>query len=231
MPEEIQALIGALQNPRIERVGLRDYHFGALHGVECVMVYSRIGKVAAASTATQLIDRFKVSEVLFTGLAGGVGPGVRRGDIVIGSELIQHDLDASPLFPRHEVPLLGVTRFRAHTSRTEALLRSAREFASTHGVSVHQGLIASGDQFFSSREAVTRLRAAIPDTLCVEMEGAAVAQICHEHGVPFSIARTISDSANEQAPLDFPQFLKEVAGPYALGVVGQYLKTPHAPSC
>jgi adenosylhomocysteine nucleosidase len=86
------------------------------------------------------------------------------------------------------------------------------------------GLIATGDQFFSSRESVERLRGLIPDMLCVEMEGAAVAQICHEHGVPFSIVRTISDSADEAAVLDFPHFLQNVAGPYALGVVSGFLK-------
>jgi len=224
MPEEIHSLMSALKASRVERVGLRDYHIGQLHGVDCVMVYSRIGKVAAASTATQLMDRFKVSEVLFTGLAGGVGSHVRRGDIVVGSELIQHDLDASPIFPKHEVPLLGVTRFKTDPSKTERLLHAARTFAASRGVQVHSGLIASGDQFFSSAEAVARLRTALPDTLCVEMEGAAVAQICHEHGVPFSIVRTISDSANEDAATDFPKFLREVAGPYALGIVGNYLR-------
>jgi adenosylhomocysteine nucleosidase len=223
MPEEIEALIGALDSTRVEKAGLRNYHFGRLLGVECVLVYSRIGKVAAASTATQLIDRFKVSEVLFTGLAGGVGAQVKRGDIVIGSELIQHDLDASPIFPRHEVPLLGVTRFNADPHRTNALKKAATDFASTCGVTVHTGLIASGDQFFSSQESVARLRSSLPDTLCVEMEGASVAQICHEHGVPFSIVRTISDSANEEAASDFPEFLKKVAGPYALGIIGNYL--------
>jgi adenosylhomocysteine nucleosidase len=231
MPEEIHSLMSALESSRVERVGLRDYHLGRLHGVDCVMVYSRIGKVAAASTATQLIDRFKVSEVLFTGLAGGVGLNVHRGDIVVGNELIQHDLDASPLFPQHEVPLLGVTRFKTDPSKTERLLRAAQSYAALRGVQVHSGLIASGDRFFSSAEAVTRLRNALPDTLCVEMEGAAVAQICHEHQVPFSIVRTISDSANEDAASDFPKFLTEVAGPYALAMIGSSIRAIQAGSC
>lgn len=227
MPEEIEALIGALDHTeeprRVERVGLRDYHFGRLHGAECVLVYSRIGKVAAASTATQLIDRFKVSDVLFTGLAGGVAPHVRRGDIVVGTELIQHDLDASPLFSRFEVPLLGVSHFKTDPRRTHQLLEAARRFASSRNASVHTGLIASGDQFFSSHEAVLRLRDELPNALCVEMEGAAVAQICHEHGVPFSIVRTISDSADDSATGDFSEFLANVAGPYAAGIFSELL--------
>jgi adenosylhomocysteine nucleosidase len=224
MPEEIEAIVGALEKSHSTDVGLRTYHFGSIHDVDCVLVHSRIGKVAAASTATQLIDRFEVDRVLFTGLAGGVGHGVHRGDLVIGTELIQHDLDASPLFARHEVPLLGVQRFRTDSKMNAGLLAAANEIARARGHSVHLGLIATGDQFFSSRESVERLRGLIPDMLCVEMEGAAVAQICHEHGVPFSIVRTISDSADEAAVLDFPHFLQNVAGPYALGVVSGFLK-------
>jgi len=224
MPEEIEALVGAIDRSDSTEVGLRTYHRGTLHGVECVLVHSRIGKVAAASTATQLIDRFEVDRVLFTGLAGGVGDGVRRGDLVIGTELIQHDLDASPLFPRHEVPLLGIQRFATDARMNAQLVEAAREVAGQRGHSVHSGLIATGDQFFSSRESVSRLKAQIPDTLCVEMEGAAVAQICHEHAVPFSIIRTISDSADDGAVADFSEFLHQVAGPYALGVVSRFLE-------
>ncbi len=224
LPQEIHSIIGAIAKSRSTEVGLRTYHFGSLHGVECVLVHSRVGKVAAASTATQLIDRFEVDRVLFTGVAGGVGHGVRRGDIVIGTELIQHDLDASPLFARHEVPLLGMKRFDTDPRMNAGLLRAAREIAGGRGHSVHEGLIATGDQFFSRQESVTQLRSQLPDTLCVEMEGAAVAQVCHEHRVPFSIIRTISDSADEGAVTDFSEFLNDVAGPYALGVVSGFLR-------
>ncbi|MBU6375447.1 MAG: 5'-methylthioadenosine/adenosylhomocysteine nucleosidase [Bdellovibrionales bacterium] len=224
MREEIASILGALEQSHQTEIGLRTYHLGTLHGTECVLAYSRIGKVAAASTATQLVDRFKVDRVLFTGLAGGVGHGVRRGDIVIGTELIQHDLDASPLFPRHEVPLLGVQRFITDVLMNEALFHSARAIAETKCHSVHSGLIATGDRFFSCADAVEDLRRLLPETLCVEMEGAAVAQVCHEYGIPFSIVRTISDSADETAVADFPRFLKTVAGPYALAVVEGFLR-------
>jgi len=229
MPEEITSILGALEQSYQTEVGLRTYHFGKLRGAECVLAHSRIGKVAAASTATQLVDRFEVDRLLFTGLAGGVGHGIQRGDIVIGTELIQHDLDASPLFPRHEVPLLGIQRFVTDAQMNAALLNSARAIAGTKNRSVHSGLIATGDQFFSSSDAVMELRKLLPEALCVEMEGAAVAQVCHEHGIPFSIIRTISDSADETAAEDFPNFLKTVAGPYALAVVEGFLRQLGAP--
>jgi adenosylhomocysteine nucleosidase len=224
MPEEIDSIIDLLDQSKKMEIGLRTYHLGKLQGTECVLVYSRIGKVAAASTATQLVDRFQVDQVLFTGLAGGVGKNVRRGDIVIGTELIQHDLDASPLFARHEVPLLGVQRLITDPKMNELLIDSARVVAGTRNHSVHSGLIATGDQFFSSQDAVVKLQNLLPDALCVEMEGAAVAQICYEYEVPFSILRTISDSANDDAATDFPEFLKTVAGPYAQEVVEEFIK-------
>jgi hypothetical protein len=84
---------------------------------------------------------------------------------------------------------------------------------------VHRGLIASGDQFFASTEAIEALRADLPDVLCVEMEGAAVAQVCHEYGAPVCVIRTISDTADHAAHLDFPRFLSRVCGVYARALV------------
>jgi adenosylhomocysteine nucleosidase len=88
---------------------------------------------------------------------------------------------------------------------------------------IWRGLVGSGDQFFASAEAVAALRAMLPDILAVEMEGAAVAQVCHEHGVPFAIARVISDTADHTAAIDFTRFLREACGPYARVLVESIL--------
>ena len=103
-----------------QRWGQRDFLRGTLYGQDCVLALSRIGKVAAAATATTLIHRFNVGAILFTGVAGGVATGVRVGDIVIADELIQHDMDASPLFARYEIPLLARQRFSASRPMTLA---------------------------------------------------------------------------------------------------------------
>ena len=89
---------------------------------------------------------------------------------------------------------------------------------------VHRGLIASGDRFVSSAREVQALCAALPEVLCVEMEGAAVAQVCHDYGIPFAALRTISDRADESAHMDFPVFVRDVAGPYALGILSLWLQ-------
>jgi adenosylhomocysteine nucleosidase len=235
MSEEIDTLFADLKCTKKETVGLRSYCEGELFGVPVVLVFSRWGKVAAASTVTHLIDSYGVTEVLFTGVAGAIDPRLKLGDMVIGTELIHHDLDARPIFAKHEVPLLGVSRMATDSKWSRRLQDACSKFLSDeffseisechreefnlHAPKVYTGLIASGDSFFSSKQQVADLREALPDVLCVEMEGAAVAQVCHEYGIPFSILRTISDSADESAHIDFPRFVKAVSSIYSHGVL------------
>ncbi len=107
MLEEIASVIEALSDVKIQEFGRRQFHTGRLHGVDVVAVFSRYGKVAAAATVTQLLTSYPVTRLIFGGVAGGTRPGLAIGDIVVATDLIQHDMDASPLFPRYEVPLLA----------------------------------------------------------------------------------------------------------------------------
>jgi adenosylhomocysteine nucleosidase len=149
--------------------------------------------------------------------------------------LTQHDLDASPLFPRFEVPLLGVARFAADQMLADQLAAATEQFVAEEGPAlaarfatqlprVHRGLIISGDQFVASAAAVEALREALPDALAVEMEGAAIAQVCHEYGVPCAIVRTVSDTADAHAPASFTSFLTEIAGTYSNGILKRFLQ-------
>ncbi len=223
----------------VHHVGQRDYHVGVLYGQRCVVVLARIGKVAAAATTVTLIREFDVQEVIFTGLAGAVAPHVRVGDVVVAQTLLQHDLDASPLFAKYEVPLLGRSYFDADATLSDRLAQCAHDYLnrdfvhhidpdvkkqfSLNAPSVHRGAIISGDQFVGDAQRVQVLRDALPDALCVEMEGAAVAQICYEYDIPFAVLRTISDAANDSASIDFSAFLKHVARVYSAGVLRRYL--------
>ncbi|MGH8806509.1 MAG: 5'-methylthioadenosine/adenosylhomocysteine nucleosidase [Noviherbaspirillum sp.] len=233
--QEQAGLIETMQDVQVVQRGMRDYVRGSLWGMDCVCVLSRIGKVATAATAATLIERFGVTHVLFTGVAGAAEHGMQVGDIVIADTLVQHDMDASPLFPRFEVPLLGQSHFASDKHLTDSLMRAAMDFidadlpamVSTHDreafrlhrPQVHRGLIASGDEFIDSHTRREQLKAAFPALLAVEMEGAAVAQVCFEFGVPFAVIRTISDGANEESPQDFMQFIERVAARYAFGIV------------
>lgn len=227
MPEELAAVVEAVHADEVIELGQRRYYKGTYAGEPVVCVVSRIGKVAAATTAAILLERFAPRAVVMTGLAGGVDPRLAIGDVVIADRLIHHDLDVRPLFPRHEVPLLGITELLADPALSDRLAAAAAAFVVPPEVAalgitvprVWRGLVASGDQFFASSEAVAALRALLPEALAVEMEGAAVAQVCHEHGVPFAVARVISDAADHGAAVDFARFLRDACGPYARALV------------
>ena len=223
MHEEIAAIAPCLAGVRLDRRGGREFHLARLDGRDVVLVRSGIGKVAAATTAALLLDAFDVQALLFTGVAGGLGHGVRVGDIVVARGLLQHDMDASPLFPRWEVPLTGRARFDADPGWTMRLAGASRAVAAacTHAAAaaVHEGLVLSGDRFVATRAESDTLRQLLPDALAVEMEGAALAQVCHDFGRPFAVVRTISDRADDAAHGDFQRFVTDVAAPYSRDIV------------
>lgn len=238
--DEVANLLEQMESVATRRIGMRDYHVGELNGSPCVIVLARIGKVAAAATAVTLIREFSVDRVIFTGLAGGVARHTRIGDVVIGTALLQHDLDARPLFPRYEIPLLGQGRISADASLVAALARSTQRYfehdwqqaipldiRETFGLGapqMHVGLIVSGDQFVCGASTVQALRVALPDALCVEMEGAAVAQVCHEYGARFAVVRIVSDRADHTAGHDFSDFLSQAASHYSAGILQWFLQ-------
>lgn len=240
MPEELSVLLPLLDGATMTHHGGRAFHCGRLDGHDLVLVLCRIGKVAAATTATLLIERFNVDRILFTGVAGALGAGVNVGDVVVARDLLQHDMDASPLFPRYEVPLTGRSRFATDLDMTDRLLavvtKSLGAFTAWLGDSdtlrdlrisaprVHQGLVLSGDRFVSSSAEQLALRVNVPEALAVEMEGAAVAQVCHDLDVPFAIVRTISDRADDGAHMDYSRFLQEVAARYTATIVRAWLR-------
>jgi len=239
MKEEIQAIQNQLQiTTKIDK-GMRTYYQGKLYNRDIILVFSRWGKVASATTVTQLINEFEVDEIIFTGVAGGIHSKIQIGDVVIGKGLYQHDMDASPLLSKYEVPLLGKLFFETNRKQRDAMHIAAKNFllhindyistevlASFHifQPSIHVGDIASGDQFISSEEHRDFIKKGLPTVDCVEMEGAAVAQVCYEYNIPFTIIRTISDNSNDNSHLDFPKFAAEIASEYALGILKNYLE-------
>lgn len=232
--DELASVLALMPDEHKESVGGREFWVGHLHGQAVVAVLSGIGKVAAATTATLLIQRFGVSRIVFTGVAGGLGADVKVGDVVVAGEFLQHDMDASPIFPRHEIPGYGRSRFLTDRDLSRQLLRVCKsllaelpravdaESIAAFGLQqpqVHQGLILSGDRFVSTSLESERLVSELPDALAVEMEGAAFAQVCQDFGVPLAVVRTISDRADDAAHVDFPRFLREVASKYSGAIV------------
>ena len=238
MHEELRALLPLLDEPKRLRLAGRDFHAGLMHGHPVVLALSGIGKVAAATTAALLLHEIEVERIVFTGAAGGLDAGVRVGDVVVARELLQHDMDASPLFPRFEVPLTGRTRFPADVPLSEGLRAAAlhclnhapQRIGEAHLVDfgidsplLHEGLVISGDRFVATAPESAALRRLLPDALAVEMEGAALAQVCADFGAPFAVLRTISDRADDTAHVDFSRFIVEVASVYTREIVGLWL--------
>lgn len=235
MREEINALLDQLQDVSKINKGKRTYYSGILFGKKVVLVFSRWGKVAAAATTTQLINDYEIDEIIFTGVAGSISPDLNIGDIVIGRNLFQHDMDASPLFKKFEIPIIKKTFIETNINShlidsTYLFLKNYNHYidnslANSFKIStpkVVHGDIASGDQFISTIGKVKQLNEEIPTAICVEMEGAAVAQICYEYDLPFSIIRIISDKADDNSSMDFPLFASKVASKYPLGILKNY---------
>jgi adenosylhomocysteine nucleosidase len=249
LQQELGALLAAMPDERPVRLAGREFWVGHLDGQDVVVALSRVGKVAAAMTATLLVHEFGAEHAIFTGTAGGLHESARVGDVVVASALLQHDMDASPLFPRHEVPLYGTDRFHCDAALSDALAAASRAvldeamrgdartpdalalsaddlraFAIT-APNVHTGLVISGDSFVSSADACAALRARLPDALAVEMEGAALAQVCHDLDVPCAVVRTISDRADNSATIDFTRFVESVASRYTVAIVRRFLRS------
>lgn len=235
--DELSAVLQLMPDEQKTTLAGREFWQGHLHGHEVVAVLSGIGKVAAATTATVLIERFGVQRILFTGVAGGVGDGVRVGDVVVASHFMQHDMDASPLFPRFEVPGYGTAVFEADPALTQALCQAVQatladlpqvlapgvvQAFGLHAPRLHHGLLLSGDRFVATTAESGALQAALPQALAVEMEGAAFAQVCRDYGVPFAAMRTISDRADDAAHVDFLAFLRQVASRYSLKLLENF---------
>ena len=241
IPQEINGVVNLLTNKQEHKIGRRSYFTGELNNQKVVVVYSRVGKVAASATVTTLILEFKVSELIFTGVAGGIHTDVKIGDIVLGQSLIQHDMNAQPLFPAYEIPMLGKAYFEADSSQLEVATTAILEILeeqhlhnvisekdldkfNIHQPQLHVGLIGSGDLFFSTNSQKEKLQQNLPEILCVEMEGAAVAQVCYEFDIPFIIIRTISDDADDHSTLDFNSFIEKISNVYSIEIIKNIIK-------
>jgi len=237
MPEEMDKIIAAIGNKEIIERGSRIYYRGDLFGQNVVAVFSRWGKVAAATTVANLILEFNVDRIVFTGVAGAVSPDLHVGDIVIAQRLFQHDMDARPLMRRFEIPLTGKTSYEIPQQNVEIMSRAVHNFLKndkdfrkilSEQSILHPKLlvgdIASGDLFISSTAMKNALLKNLPSVVCAEMEGAAVAQVCDDYGVPLVVVRVISDSADEEAHVSAIGFVNQHAGDYSLSILKEYIE-------
>ncbi len=237
MPEELQALLPLLGAARVHHHAGREFHSGRLDGRELVLACSPPGAVAAATTATLLIERFGAEAIVSSGVAGGLHPRVRIGDVVVARELLRRDAQATPLFVRTDAPPDGRARLLTDPELSAALLGAARAALEVERIAlagslallgialpqVHEGLLLGGDHAVASEVERNALARAHPEALAVETDGAALAEVCLDCDVPFALLRCIADRSDEQAPGDRRRFVAQVAGPMVAAVVRAWL--------
>lgn len=243
MPEEVDGLKAMLSKPPYQFInttqcGDRDYHHFQLGEHQIHLVFSRWGKVAAAITVTTLITRFNVEQIIFTGVAGAAAELLNIGDIVIGSEYIQHDMNAVPLFNKFFIPLTDICYFPADKAlldmakqTVKGLLNKSKELAqldvtefNQQPLKVYTGTIASGDQFIADKQQVKQLSVEINNLQAVDMESAAVAHVCSDHNIPYVAIRIMSDKVDGTAHVEYGKFVQTLATPMTTLIIQALLK-------
>ncbi len=206
MEEEIEPLLEYFENVKVTEFADNKYYEVNLNGLDIVIAYSKIGKVFASLTATTMIEKFGCDTLLFSGVAGGINPKLKIGDLIIAYKLCQHDLDITAFgHPNGFVP-----GGKVFVETSKELRDVAFEVAEENNISVLEGTIATGDQFVHSVERKEFIESTF-NADALEMEGASVAVICDALNVPFLILRAISDTADMDAGFDFDEFLKSSA--------------------
>lgn len=208
MEQEIEWLKAAMSDVKDVQFGKFTAYEGRLSGKRLVLVLSGIGKVNAAISTAWVIHQFAPECVINTGSAGGLGGGLKVGDVVIGERVAHHDVDVTAFgYTWGQVPQQPAV-FESDAALIQVADEAARVF---DGATVSRGLIVSGDQFVHSSERIATIRSHFADVQAVEMEAAAIAQACHQLNTPFVVIRAISDSADEKADISFEEFLKVAA--------------------
>jgi adenosylhomocysteine nucleosidase len=223
--EEVSLIETMLAEGREQKVQGISFWTGKLNGRQVVLARSGVGKVNAAMTAALLIAYFKPSEVIFTGIAGAINPDLLPADIVIAARTAQHDFGAltvegfihrgapspvngnrNPVFFPADAALLAAAEKAA--SRVE--LEKVKTGQAERSPKVMKGVIVTGDAFISSPSKKLELRKTLGAD-AVEMEGAAVAQVCFQQSTPCLVIRSMSDLADQNAQRDYEKFYRIAA--------------------
>ena len=207
MEEEVEALRAKLENPEKLTKASMDFYSGTMNGHEVVIVRSGIGKVNAGICTQILADLFQVDVVINTGIAGSLRAEINIGDIVISTDAVQHDMDATGFgYKPGVIPRMETSCFKADPD----LVAAAKEACAkaVPEVRAFTGRVVSGDQFISDRAVKNRISQQFGG-MCTEMEGAAIAQAAYLNKIPFVVLRAISDKADDSAVVDYPAFEKQ----------------------
>lgn len=205
MEQEVAILKDKMNNRVETKIADFVFYSGKLNNQDVVLVQSGIGKVASTIATALVIERFSPKYVINTGSAGGFDPALKVGDIAVGNELVHHDVDVTAFdYAFGQVPGMPAT-FKAD----ETLIAVAQQCINNlDGITSKVGLIATGDSFMCDPERINQTHERFPTMLAVEMEGAAIAQTCHQLKTPFLVIRSLSDIAGQESPMSFDAYLE-----------------------
>lgn len=207
MEEEVLALREKLMDVRQLQKASMDFYSGTLNGKEVVIVRSGIGKVNAGICTQILADVYQVDAVINTGIAGSLKTEINIGDVVISTDTLQHDMDATGFgYEPGVIPRMETSCFPADPELLKQAEAACRE--AVPKIQVFTGRVVSGDQFISDKKVKERIVRQFGG-MCTEMEGAAIAQAAWLNGIPFVVIRAISDKADDSATMDYPTFERQ----------------------
>lgn len=204
METEVKEIKKVMQGVKVETIAAMDFYKGVLKGRDAVVVRSGIGKVNAAICTQILVDRYQVDAVINTGIAGSLRNEINIGDVVLSTDAVQHDMDATGFgYPAGQIPQMEESAFPADETLRKLAEECCKEVNPLIGT--FTGRIVSGDQFISDK---TKKKWILENFhgYCTEMEGAAIAQAAYLNQVPFLIIRSISDKADDSANMDYSEF-------------------------
>ena len=207
MKEELESIRKYLKNERKITIFNLDFYDGYICDTNCVLVECGVGKVNAARTTQILIDNLKVDMIINIGVAGGVSNELNIGDIVIGSKLVQHDFDITS-FGHEKGFISGVGKYIDSDLKMVSIVEETAKKDNFKNVNILKGVIASGDIFCTDPIMAKKIHDKF-NALCVEMEGASIAQVCYLCNIPFIVLRSISDTPNGNNEIDFDTFLTD----------------------
>lgn len=207
MEEEVSQLKEKMEDVQVKQKAGMEFYRGTLCGKPAVVVRSGICKVNAGICAQILVDDYQVDYIINTGIAGSLKNEINIGDIVVSTDTVQHDMDATGFgYPVGQIPRMDTLSFPADEQLIALAQEVCREVIPE--IQIFAGRVVSGDQFVSDKATKERISREFQG-YCTEMEGAAIAQAAYLNGVPYVVLRAISDKADDSASVDYPAFERE----------------------
>ena len=204
MDEEVAKIKEHMTDVEVHSKASMDFYEGMLAGRKAVVVRSGIGKVNAGICAQILADVFSAEAIINTGIAGSLNKDINIGDIVLSTDVVQHDMDATGFgYRRGQIPQMSASYFEADEKLRKLAAEVCREV--NPDIQVFEGRIASGDQFICDQDVKNSIVSEF-SAYATEMEGAAIGQAAYLNEIPFLVIRAISDKADGSAQMDYSEF-------------------------